>query len=67
MKFSAFIEGNLDAIVADWEAFAGRLPAGQTMTVHPGAGDRGADAGGASAVRGLTMHRPAATLSRNTM
>lgn len=32
MKFSAFIEDNLDAIVADWEAFARKLPAGQTMT-----------------------------------
>lgn len=32
MKFSAFIKDNLDAIVADWEAFARTLPAGQTMT-----------------------------------
>lgn len=32
MNFSAFIEGNLDAIVADWEAFAGQLPAGRSMT-----------------------------------
>lgn len=32
MKFSAFIKDNLDAIVADWEAFARSLPAGQTMS-----------------------------------
>ena len=32
MKFSAFIKDNLDAIVADWEAFARRLPAGRTMS-----------------------------------
>jgi len=32
MKLSAFIKDNLDAIVADWEAFARTLPAGQTMT-----------------------------------
>ena len=32
MRFSAFIKDNLDAIVADWEAFAGTLPAGQTMS-----------------------------------
>lgn len=32
MKLSAFIKDNLDAIVADWEAFARTLPAGQTMS-----------------------------------
>ena len=32
MKFSAFIKDNLDAIVADWEAFASQLPAGRTMS-----------------------------------
>lgn len=32
MKLSAFIKGNLDAIVADWEAFARTLPAGQEMS-----------------------------------
>ncbi len=32
MKFSAFIKDNLDAIVADWEAFARTLPAGQSMS-----------------------------------
>ena len=32
MKFSAFINDNLDAIVADWEAFAMTLPAGQAMS-----------------------------------
>ena len=32
MKFSAFIKDNLDAIVADWEAFARTLPAGQAMS-----------------------------------
>ncbi len=32
MKLSAFIKDNLDVIVADWEAFARKLPAGQTMT-----------------------------------
>ena len=32
MKFSAFIKDNLDAIVADWEAFARQLPAGRTMS-----------------------------------
>lgn len=32
MKFSAFIKDNLDAIVADWETFARKLPAGRTMT-----------------------------------
>ncbi len=32
MTFSAFIKDNLDAIVADWEAFARKLPAGQTMS-----------------------------------
>lgn len=32
MKFSAFIKDNLDAIVADWEAFARSLPAGRTMS-----------------------------------
>jgi signal transduction histidine kinase len=33
MKFSAFIKDNLDAIVADWEAFARKLPAGRTMSI----------------------------------
>ncbi len=33
MRFSAFIKDNLDAILADWEAFARKLPAGRTMTV----------------------------------
>lgn len=32
MKLSDFIRDNLDAIVADWEAFAGKLPAGRTMS-----------------------------------
>jgi signal transduction histidine kinase len=32
MRLSAFIRDNLDAIVADWEAFARTLPAGQTMS-----------------------------------
>lgn len=32
MKFSSFIKGNLDAIVADWEAFARKLPAGRSMS-----------------------------------
>jgi signal transduction histidine kinase len=32
MKLSAFITNNLDAIVADWEAFARTLPAGQAMS-----------------------------------
>ena len=32
MKFSSFIKDNLDAIVADWEAFARQLPAGRTMS-----------------------------------
>lgn len=32
MKFSVFIKDNLDAIVADWEAFARKLPAGRTMS-----------------------------------
>lgn len=32
MKLSAFIKANLDAIVADWEAFARTLPAGQVMS-----------------------------------
>jgi signal transduction histidine kinase len=32
MKLSAFIKDNLDAIVADWEAFARKLPAGQAMS-----------------------------------
>lgn len=32
MKFSVFIKNNLDAIVADWEAFAKQLPAGRTMS-----------------------------------
>ena len=32
MILSAFIKENLDAIVADWEAFARTLPAGQAMS-----------------------------------
>ena len=32
MKLSVFIQENLVAIVADWEAFARTLPAGQTMS-----------------------------------
>ena len=32
MKFSVFIKDNLGAIVADWEAFARKLPAGRTMS-----------------------------------
>jgi hypothetical protein len=32
MRFSAFIKDNVDTIVADWEAFASTLPAGQTMS-----------------------------------
>ncbi len=32
MKFSAFIKENLDAIVADWETFARKLPAGRTLS-----------------------------------
>ena len=32
MKLSTFIKNNLDAIVADWEAFARKLPAGRTMS-----------------------------------
>ncbi len=32
MKLSAFIKDNMDAIVADWEAFARTLPAGQGMS-----------------------------------
>ena len=32
MKFSAFIKDNLDAIVADWEDFARKLPAGRTLS-----------------------------------
>jgi signal transduction histidine kinase len=32
MRFSAFIKDNLDAIVADWEAFARTLPAGKAMS-----------------------------------
>ena len=32
MKLSAFIKDNLDAIVANWEAFARTLPAGQGMS-----------------------------------
>jgi signal transduction histidine kinase len=32
MKLSEFIKNNLDAIVADWEAFARKLPAGRTMS-----------------------------------
>ncbi len=32
MKLSAFIKDKLDAIVADWEAFARTLPAGRSMS-----------------------------------
>ncbi len=32
MKLSEFIKDNMDAIVADWEAFARTLPAGQGMS-----------------------------------
>jgi len=32
MNFSAFIKDNLDEIVADWEAFARKLPAGRSMS-----------------------------------
>ncbi|MBC7484878.1 MAG: HAMP domain-containing histidine kinase [Rhizobacter sp.] len=32
MKLSAFIQDNMDAIVADWEAFARTLPAGEAMS-----------------------------------
>jgi len=32
MKLSTFIKDNLDAIIADWEAFARTLPAGQGMS-----------------------------------
>lgn len=32
MKFSTFIKDNMDAIVADWEAFARTLPSAQTMS-----------------------------------
>ena len=32
MGFSAFIKSNVSALVADWEAFAGTLPAGRTMS-----------------------------------
>lgn len=32
MTFSVFIKDNLDAIVADWETFARKLPAGRTMS-----------------------------------
>ncbi len=32
MSFSVFIKDNVDALVADWEAFARTLPAGQTMS-----------------------------------
>ncbi len=32
MKLSVFIKDNLDAIVADWESFARKLPAGRTMS-----------------------------------
>jgi signal transduction histidine kinase len=32
MSFSAFIKDNVDALVADWEAFARKLPAGRTMS-----------------------------------
>ena len=32
MKLSIFIKDNLDAIVADWEAFARTLPAGRTIS-----------------------------------
>jgi signal transduction histidine kinase len=31
-SFSAFIRNNLDSIVAEWEVFARRLPAGRTMS-----------------------------------
>lgn len=32
MSFSAFIKDNIDALVADWEAFARTLPAARTMS-----------------------------------
>jgi len=32
MSFSAFINNNIDALVAHWEAFARTLPAGRTMS-----------------------------------
>lgn len=32
MSFSAFIKDNVDALVADWEAFARTLPAARTMS-----------------------------------
>ena len=32
MKFSTFIKDNMDAIVADWEAFARTLPSAQSMS-----------------------------------
>lgn len=32
MKFSTFIKHNMDATVADWEAFARTLPSAQTMS-----------------------------------
>jgi signal transduction histidine kinase len=32
MRLSAFIQDHLDEIVADWETFARKLPAGRTMT-----------------------------------
>jgi signal transduction histidine kinase len=32
MTFSDFIKNNLDALVADWESFARKLPAGRTMS-----------------------------------
>lgn len=32
MRLSDFVRDNLDAIVADWEAFARKLPAGRTMS-----------------------------------
>ena len=32
MKFSTFIKANVNAIVADWEAFARTLPSAQTMS-----------------------------------
>lgn len=32
MRFSVFIRENLNAIVADWEVFARKLPAGRTMS-----------------------------------
>jgi signal transduction histidine kinase len=32
MSFSDFIKNNVGALVADWEAFAGTLPAGRTMS-----------------------------------